>query len=232
MTFWCFPPDSKCEWVDLRSFVKKYNRTHAKTYCRSACLDVESRNDSEPEVLLVAPDEIPIVIERKSVVWPPEHFAGHRNEHDLLHTFVGALCSRSDPFSDDVYQLVVNAISLAGRSKRDVHGVATRIADVVLAHQGEARSSGGIARAEPIPWRFRPVPSCERDESVPTRGIGIVVEVDIDLAEMVREFGRAKSGYARAVSALRGGCGEEVQEVWRLPEVSPGSILRSDSVQG
>ena len=107
-----------------------------------------------------------------------------------------AVRAGGNPFTDDAYQLVVQASSLAGRSKRDVQGIATRIADTVLAHEGEARSSGGVVRPEPIRWCFRPVPYHERDDSVPTRAIGIVSWQDIDLSETLAEADKVRSGYA------------------------------------
>ena len=72
MIFSCFPPQEKCEWFHLREFVDRYSRSVGKAYTLTACLDVEGRSDKEPELLLNAPEETPIVIERKSVVWPRE----------------------------------------------------------------------------------------------------------------------------------------------------------------
>ena len=89
MIFSCFPPQEKCEWFHLREFVDRYDTSREKAYTLTACLDVEGRSDKEPELLLNAPEETPIVIERKSVVWPrEEYFSDHRNEHDLHDLFL------------------------------------------------------------------------------------------------------------------------------------------------
>ena len=101
-----FPSTRKCEWYHLKDFVGSYNRGRGIAYTLKACLDVEGRSDKEPELLLNAPGEIPVVIERKTVVWPrDEYFSDHRNEHDLLDMFLDRVRSHGNPFTDSVYQL-------------------------------------------------------------------------------------------------------------------------------
>ena len=200
MIFTCFPPQEKCEWFHLREFVDRYNSSRGKAYTLTACLDVEGRSDKEPELLLNAPGETPIVIERKSVVWPrEEYFADHRNEHDLHDLFVDRIRSLGDPFTDSVYQLTVNARSLRGKRKRDVERLAEQIADIVLSDHDTAKSPRGIGSREPIPWRFRPLSRGERDESVPETGIGLVVWEEpepSEPSEIRQRIETAKAGYA------------------------------------
>ena len=200
MIFTCFPPQEKCEWFHLREFVDRYNSSRGKAYTLTACLDVEGRTNKEPELLLSAPDETPIVIERKSVVWPrEEYFADHRNEHDLHDLFVDRIRSLGDPFTDSVYQLTVNAGSLKGKRKRDIDRLAEQIADIVLSDQVAAKSPRGIGSREPIPWRFRPLSRGEINESVPETGIGLVVWEDpepSEPSEISQRIEAAKSGYA------------------------------------
>ncbi len=200
MIFWCFPPEDKCEWYHLRDFVDHYNNTRGKVYTLTACLDVEGRSEKEPEILLEAPRETPIVIERKAVVWPrDEYFSDHRNEHDLHDLLVNKIRSRGNPFTDSAYQLSVNSNSLKGRKKREVERFAEQIADIVLSDHTTAKSPRGIGNREPIPWRFRPLSPHERDETVPGTGIGLVVSEKTEPSEPseIREaIETARAGYA------------------------------------
>ena len=202
MIFSCFPPDQGCEWVNLRSFVDCYNKLRGKSYRRSACLEVERRNTKEPEVLLEANGEVPIVIERKSIVWPPgnEYFADHHKEHYLLNHFVSRLKQLGNPFTDAPYQLAVEARDLKSKKKREVTRFAGRIADIVLSHQANAKSQHGIGGRAPIPWRFRTLSPLERDETVPETGIGLKVvaeEEPPEPTELLQRIEEKKSGYSK-----------------------------------
>ncbi|MCY3934375.1 MAG: hypothetical protein OXG09_00025 [Chloroflexi bacterium] len=181
MLFTCLPPAGPCEWRELAPFVVAYNEQHGTSYFRSQCLDVEIRDRPAPEVLLEAQGEPSIVIERKSIVWPPgKHLANHRNEHNLSEYLSEALRSHGDDFSDSLYQLSVQEVSLHGKRDRDVAAIARTIASDIASHADEARSFGGIGRSSPIPWNFRAVHESERDETTPTRGIGVIVCGSID----------------------------------------------------
>ena len=138
MIFHCFPYELKCEWRHLSNFVTKFNDIHGKMYARSACLDVENRNGREPELLLESPGEIPIVIERKSIVWPSDYLSDHRNEHHLQECISDLL---SDVFNDSLYQLTVHEEFLKGKKNREVREIAKQIACVVKDSQTEAKIS-------------------------------------------------------------------------------------------
>ena len=200
MIFSCFPPEEKCEWSHLRDFVDRYNSSRGKAYTLTACLDVEGRSEKEPELLLEAPGETPMVIERKSVVWPRgEYFSDHRNEHDLHDLFVDRIRSLGNPFTDSAYQLTVNGRSLKRKKKRDVERFAEQIADIVLSDQITAKSPRGIGNREPVPWRFRPLSRGERDETVPETGIGLVVWEEAEPSEpseIRQRIETARAGYA------------------------------------
>ena len=200
MIFSCFPPEEKCEWSHLRDFVEHYNNIRGKGYTLTACLDVEGRSEKEPELLLEAPWETPIVIERKAVVWPRDtYFSDHRNEHDLHDLFVSKIRSRGNPFTDSAYQLSVNANSLKDRNKREVKRFAEQIAAIVLSDHITAKAPRGIGNREPIPWRFRPLAPHERDETVHGTGIGLVVREETEpseLSETREPIETARTGYA------------------------------------
>ena len=115
--FSCSPPQGKCEWAHLRGFVDQFNSNYGKSYTRSACLDVAERNEKQPELLLEALGEIPIVVEHKSVVWPPRYLSDHSKEHHLHELIRNML---GNQFKDSVYQLEVSENSLKGKTKREV----------------------------------------------------------------------------------------------------------------
>ena len=207
MIFSCHIPVGPCEWQHLRGFVSHFNATHGKSYSRSACLDVGSRNRKEPEVLLEAPGETPIVIERKFVAWPSDYLANHGNEHifdDLI------LARLSDKFSDSAYRLAVHERDLKGKKKREVEKIAKQIADIVLVNLNQAKSPRGIGGSEPIHWSLRPLDPRERYENAPEVGLEIdtwgepegmigggIQKPDEIRNEFLRRQAEAKSGYTQ-----------------------------------
>ncbi len=200
MIFTCLPPTGPCEWRELRPFVVAFNKRHGTSYSRSKCLDIEIRDRPAPEVLIEAPGKPPIVIERKSIVWPPEeHLSNHSNEHHLLGYFAAELRSQGDDFRDSLYLLSVQATSLAGRADRDIAATAGDIARIVSSDPDKAKSTHGIARSSPIAWNFRAAREWERDETTPTRGIGILIDESTeydDSAEFLRRRASALSGFS------------------------------------
>ena len=155
----------------------------------------------EPELLLEAPGEIPIVIEHKSIVWPSDYLSDHRNEHHLQECISGLL---GDVFNDSLYQLTVHEEFLKGKKNREVREIAKQIACVVQASQSEAKSQYGIDGHHPIPWRFRPLSRFERDETMPATGVGTSVLGETwgiwseDHSDIPQEREIVKSGYAGA----------------------------------
>lgn len=197
MIFWCYPPSGKCEWAHLRDFVAQFNCLRGKSYRLSKCLDVEIRDEKQPEVLIEAPGEIPIVLERKSVVWPPQYFSDHSNEHNVFQRILELIGSS---FQDTVYQLTIGAASLRHKKKRDVIKLAEQIARSILANQATARTHIGLSSRKPVPWSFRPLSLQERDESIPEKGVGLIVVSESDPgepSEIIQRRETAKLGFAR-----------------------------------
>ena len=201
MIFTCFPPRGKCEWAHLIGFVREYNEMHKKAYIRAACLDVEEHSSKEPEVLLEAPGDISIVIERKAVVWPRDYFSNHANMHDFLKLFNAVM---DDRFEDSLYQLTITPDSLQGKTKKQIKDDAERLAGIVKANQMSAKSSRGIGQDKPRWWRFRPLATHERDYSTPDAGVGINVvktlwsiwSSDNSQEEYEEEYEVVKAGYS------------------------------------
>ena len=107
--FGCLVPSGHCEWFHLRDFVVKFNAICGTSYVRSACLDVYGEENQHPgqtpkrpELLLECEGEVPIVIERKAVVWPSTHQRDHSKEHQLLDDVANSV---REEFSDKLYEL-------------------------------------------------------------------------------------------------------------------------------
>ncbi len=170
MVSWCFPPQTDCEWVNLRDFVIQFNTAYGKAYAKTECLDKDNSR-KQPEVLLQAPREKDVVIERKSVVWPTTYFRDHDNEHELgnrVGKFLG------NEFRDAAYQLTVCEASLKGKKQSEVVQYATQIAEEISSRRTEAKSCG-IGSQEPIPWSFCLLASHELDYDEPRTGIRFTV---------------------------------------------------------
>ena len=202
MIFSCLPPDSKCEWADLKRFVVQYNDTQDAAYQRAACLDVEKRGMKMPELLLEAHGERPVVIERKSVAWPrEEYFADHRHEHELASLVVDRIHTDNDSFAYSSFQLTLYTYALQGKKKRDIHDFASQIANHILSHQDAAKSLRGISSQQPIPWHFSRARFDDEEESAPTVGCRITIrddepDLEASLEEFRRRVAAARQGYA------------------------------------
>ena len=195
MVFSCFPPQTDCEWANLRDFVIRFNHDHGTKYVRTECLD-KNTTEKQPEVLLQAPGERDIVIECKTVVWPPEYFRNHDKEHHIWDRLVKSL---GNTLHDTGYQLTISEESLSGKKQREVAQYAERIARHMSSRQTDAKSHG-IGNSEPIPWSFHPLGSDEIDEGDPTTGITFVIRgrstFGRDHSELLQEFEAARVGYA------------------------------------
>ena len=169
--FPCLPPQGKCEWRHLQGFMQRFNALYGKSYTRSQCLDVEIRDSPQPELLLEAPGERPIVVEHKSVVWPRQILAAHSNGHHFGDHVLDLL---RDAFNDSTYELTVLDESLHGKSKKEVAQIGDQIADTILSNQSAAKLPSGIAGKLPIRWGFRPVLHFENDPAYPKSGVVVI----------------------------------------------------------
>lgn len=120
----------QCEWSNIVGFVSQFNDTHGTAYTHSACLDVANRARKEPEVLLEATGEPPMVVERKSV-GTGDHFYNHGNEHFFAQTVQAGLRNRRN-FNDDLYVVEVRDTYLAGKSQRAVREIAEQVTSQIL----------------------------------------------------------------------------------------------------
>ena len=172
MVFCCFPAGSKCEWAHLRGFVAQYNEANDKAYTRTACLDVGERQTKQPELLLEAAGETPMVIEHKSIVWPPAYFSDHDNEH-LLGELVAS--SVGDLFKGSIYELKLFEKSLKSKKKREVEEFAEQIACILRSNEAQAKTQRGLSSKKPLPWSFHARSPMEIEEAGWKTGIVMTV---------------------------------------------------------
>ena len=200
--FCCLPPDTKCEWAHLRRFVDDYNSAHGTAYSHTDCLDVSERNSPQPEVLLDAPGEQSLVVERKSVAWPSgEYFADHRHERELTSLVRDLIHTADGSFSESLFELTFPAAALKGKTKGEIRAAARQIADQIRSSRDAAKSQRGVADRQPIPWHFGPARSVDEDESQPGAWLRVQVEdAELDFGSSPDEFRRqrksAREGYA------------------------------------
>ena len=201
MMFSCLPHSNEHEWCNLTGFVSQYSELHGKAYSVVAFPERENRNTKEPEVLLKVPGEkVRIAIERKSVVQPLDdrHMAKHRNEHYLFDGFLEQLTSRGYDCTDTVYCLEVHERDLTDRRQKEVPKIAERLAAVVMRNWARINESfQGIGGATPIPWRFRVLPSEERDFDDPEDGIVFKVNLISTLMGSPEWIAEERLAYAK-----------------------------------
>ena len=196
--FSCLTPGGECEWFHIKDFVTAFNATHGTSYYRSKCLDVYGKDQRQPAQASKRPEvliesdvdrEVPIVIERKAVIWPIDFQRDHSKEHILPDRVVADLWER---FSDSTYELAFHADDLKGKKKRQVEGFGKQISNQIVANVQAAKSPNGIGGRSPIRWRFRPLAPYEIDEPDQPNGfrINISLSSSWDLEPMNLRRGR------------------------------------------
>jgi hypothetical protein len=144
----------KCEWRGggLDKFVSHYNRENGTNYAHTECLDIVrtgGRTEPKPEVLLTdARCFKQMVVERKSVVWPPSYILRHQNEHDFANVIWQ---QTKDGFQDDCYELTVSAEELGKLDSHTVKQIGLEIGSVLA---GVNPSSIPLRSSTPVPWHF------------------------------------------------------------------------------
>lgn len=154
MLFSCVPETGGCEWAFLKVFVARLNTELGTNYVRTACLDVEKRNEKMPEILLEAPGLPPMVVESKVVAWPEDYCRRHSNFHNFANHFAKRLRSRSTGFNGSRFKLRIHEDTLDGMVLRQVRSLADDLALQVHASEGEANGRKGVGGDKPVSWHF------------------------------------------------------------------------------
>ncbi|MEH2157607.1 hypothetical protein [Nostoc sp.] len=158
--------DNKCEWEKgLRDFAIQFNEAFGKDYSLSKCLDISKRDSKQPEVLLEASGDKPMVIECKKIVYPPKYYEQHRHFHKFFQYFSDSYNRDLKPvLTQDVYEIGINENALYQNKEQKLPSISNQIVAHVLQHIEDFYVSNQICSAEPIPWCFRQVPENERDD--------------------------------------------------------------------
>ncbi len=153
----CLPETGGCERHRTDPFAGYLNRVEGSHFIHEACLDRLYRDTPQPEALYRDTNtDALIVIERKTLIWPLNHAASHRNYHSIAE----ALSDNLRSFARNL--LLSIHLKLPYRiSRSEIAIAAKQIADAVQ------RSEPAILKGEAIGIRNQPVQwSCylDRDE--------------------------------------------------------------------
>ena len=163
--------------------------------------------------MLEADGETSIVIEHKSIVWPPAYFSDHHNEHLLAERVARSV---GNLFRDSVYELEFFEKSLKSKKKRQVEEFAEQIACVLKSNEALAKSQRGISTSEPIPWRFHALSPMEIEEAGWKTGIVTTVSSGTwsdGLAEILNgNDDEAKSGFSGQLEVAAANASEKFNE--------------------
>jgi hypothetical protein len=173
----------KCEWnAGLDEFIAHYNKRQETEYALSECLDVKrtgDRTEQQPEVLVTdGRTGQQMVVERKSVVWPPTFLLQYQNGHEFAKT-IGQ--STKGHFQDCCYELRVSGKELNKLDQGTVRRFASEIGNVIVQLDP---SKIPIRRSAPLQWVFR---RADQDESKDRRGIVVIHQDGLMLEDLHSE---------------------------------------------
>jgi hypothetical protein len=152
-----FEYPGKCEWLGggLNEFTRHYNEQSGTAYSRTQCLDItklSGMTPKAPEVLLT--DSVTgkqMVIERKSIVWPPNYI--HR--HQLEHQFAESIWEKTRGlYRDAAYELSLDSREFDVLDRKDIQAGGNKIAEII-SHLDPRDLP--LHSSRPIKWSFRKV---------------------------------------------------------------------------
>lgn len=196
----CLPKSGGCERQRTDPFVDHLNWLEGTDYVHNECLDVIYRNSPQPEALYTDKRSgRRLVIERKSLVWPPEYVVGHKNDHFLRDLVIEGL---TDLTSDDAYEL--NLEPAVSGTKEELQEFARLIIETVRARFLEIRSGMEVGSTQVgRRWAFwRGDGSDRRFQNAPETGLGIHWEIP-----QSEDVGRKRpEEFLKEASRLFGAC--------------------------
>jgi hypothetical protein len=111
----CIPVSGGCERHATDALVEHMNCIEGTRYEHRACLDQVDKTRPQPECLYVnVDDDLRMVIERKSIMWPETYAYEHSKEHDLGHSILAGLAGID---FRDVYVLRMPALSSGSKEE-------------------------------------------------------------------------------------------------------------------
>ncbi|MBI2844059.1 MAG: hypothetical protein HYX78_11725 [Armatimonadetes bacterium] len=178
------PRKCKCEWVYIRPFVEQFNQESGSDYQLKECLDARHRNVKAPEVLLEDSGGQRLLIERKTISWPPERCEILRPEHELPDRILNAL---GGELSGGLYALRIEISSLNGAYGNKHVARWMEVSDTIVravSHCKERILAGNtVGSRTPVPWSCGPA---SRDDmgipdTAPETGLIVIVAGGWDL---------------------------------------------------
>jgi hypothetical protein len=196
----CLPNSGGCERQRTDPFVDYLNWLEGTNYHHDVCLDVIYRNSPQPEALYTdTASGDRLVIERKSLVWPPEYTVGHKNDHFVRELVIDGLTELTN---DDAYEL--NLEPAVSGTKEELEEFARLIIQTVRTRFLEIRSGMEVGSSQVgRRWAFwRGDRSDRRFQNAPEVGLGIHWEIP-----QSKDLGRKPpEGFLKEASRLFGAC--------------------------
>ena len=165
----CLPESGGCERQRTDPFVGHLNAIEHRHFTHETCLDRVFRNSPQPEALYIDSDSTQrLVIERKTLVWPHDYVARHKNDHFVADLLIEGL---EDLTSKAPYGIELEA-GLAGR-RADLAAFANQILTAVRERFPEVERGRVIGSTEVSrKWRFfQEDPSWRRADGEPENGL-------------------------------------------------------------
>jgi hypothetical protein len=177
----CLPSASKCEWRDLKHFVDHLNCTESVDFTRTTCLDLcGNSNSKQPEVLCTASNNVTLVIERKSIVWPENYAAKHKAEHRFFQLLIDKLSPLLD--ANAPYELRLSPLN--STSDKILAQQSDEIKNFVDQRVTKLNAGETLTSQQPLAFSIRKQKSSERDSDDPESGICISMhEAEIKLTD-------------------------------------------------
>ena len=181
----CLPESGRCERRLLEPFVVFLNRLEGASYQHTACLDIEKRNSPQPEALYEDQNGgLPLVIERKSFVWPRDYAKRHKADHDLADGVMEAVGSA---LTDAPYLLTVNSGSIL--SRQHIRVFAAQLSEWVTQYRDVLTEGSTWIELCGVRFQIRKQDPCERDDDDPKTGLGLSFETQGDLQHAHERLG-------------------------------------------
>jgi hypothetical protein len=165
----CLPDSGGCERQRTDPFVSYLNELEGKHFSHEKCLDRVYRNSPQPEALYIDTDTAEqLVIERKTLVWPHDYVARHKNDHFVADLLIEGL---QDLTSKAPYDIELEE-GLAG-PRDDLIAIANHITTVVRERFPEVERGRIIGAAQSgRRWRFfRGNSAWRREDGQPEKGL-------------------------------------------------------------
>lgn len=132
----CLPDSGGCERPFIEPFIEHLNETEGCAFTHSKCLDVQDRTRTQPEAMYIdTRTNAQLVIERKSLVWPADAVARHKNEHLIGDSLGDALRDLTSDLPIDI-----RIWPIAPRSKHELQDLSATIANAVRASISELKA--------------------------------------------------------------------------------------------